>query len=141
MSPGYSATPLIKKLGIQPDTKILLVGAPPDYAQWLGRDLGSQVVSQSGDADLVHLFARAEKQFEQAMRKLAPAWRANPKLVLWVSWYKKSAQVPTDLTENDIRSYALHHGLVDIKVCAVTDQWSGLKLVVPLAKRKPKPQS
>jgi hypothetical protein len=138
MSPGYSVTPLIKKLGIQPQMKILLVDAPTNYVQWLEQDLSRQLVSRPGDADLVHVFASSQRQFDKSMGKLEPSWQANPQLIVWVSWYKKSAQIPTDLTEDDIRSYALQHNLVDIKVCAVSEQWSGLKLVVPLAKRKPK---
>ena len=62
-------------------------------------------------------------------------WQKNTSLIVWVSWYKKSSGMSTDLTEDVIRNYALSHGLVDIKVCAVSDLWSGLKLVVPLSKR------
>ncbi|HSU29321.1 MAG TPA: hypothetical protein VLJ68_13130, partial [Chitinophagaceae bacterium] len=62
--------------------------------------------------------------------------KSNPQIVVWVSWYKKSAGIPTDITEDVIRNYALKNDLVDVKVCAVSDIWSGLKLVVPLAKRK-----
>jgi len=69
------------------------------------------------------------------MRSLAPFWRKNPRVTIWVSWYKKSSGIATDLTEDAIRGYALANGLVDVKVCAVSDRWSGLKLVVPLNKR------
>ncbi|HLX65967.1 MAG TPA: hypothetical protein VKR41_03195, partial [Puia sp.] len=73
--------------------------------------------------------------FVKSMRSLASAWKQNPQVVIWVSWYKKSSGMATDLTEDLIRGYALDNGLVDIKVCAVSEQWSGLKLVVPLNKR------
>jgi hypothetical protein len=70
------------------------------------------------------------------MRKLKPVLK--PTTAVWVSWYKKSAGIPTDITEDIIRNYALQNSLVDIKVCAVSDVWSGLKLVVPVAKRSKK---
>ena len=69
------------------------------------------------------------------MKKLKAVYRVNPKVVIWVSWYKKSAGIPTDVTEDTIRNYALKNDLVDIKVCAVSEVWSGLKLVVQKAKR------
>jgi hypothetical protein len=81
------------------------------------------------------LFAADGRDFEQGMRSLTAVIRKNPRIVIWVSWYKKSSGVTTDLTEDVIRNYALDNGLVDIKVCAVSDEWSGLKLVVPLNKR------
>lgn len=70
------------------------------------------------------------------MKKLEPVRKANPNITIWVSWYKKSSGIPTDITEDVIRHYALKNDLVDVKVCAVSDIWSGLKLVVPVAKRK-----
>jgi hypothetical protein len=69
------------------------------------------------------------------MLRLKPLISKNPAIVIWVSWYKKSAKIPTDVTEDVIRNYALKNELVDVKVCAVNDVWSGLKLVVPLKKR------
>lgn len=72
---------------------------------------------------------------EKALNQLKKTCKQNPRLVIWVSWYKKSAGIPTDLTENEVREYALKNELVDIKVCAVSEIWSGLKLVVPLNKR------
>jgi hypothetical protein len=70
------------------------------------------------------------------MKKMKKVIRQNPKIVIWVSWYKKSSGKVTDLTEDVIRNFALQNDLVDVKVCAVSDLWSGLKLVVPLSKRK-----
>ena len=72
---------------------------------------------------------------QREMKALSPVWRKNSSAVIWVSWYKKSSGKATDLTEDVVRNYALANGLVDIKVCAVSEEWSGLKLVVPVAKR------
>ena len=130
---GYSGTPLLKKLGIQPGMKLALVNAPDNYFQLLETDVSDQVGGKN--ADLVHLFVKNNKEFEAEMKKLKPMIAKNPKIIIWVSWYKKSAGIPTDLTEDVIRNYALKNDLVDVKVCAVSDTWSGLKLVVPLAKR------
>ena len=69
------------------------------------------------------------------MKQIKPYCKLNPSLSIWISWYKKAAGITTDINEDSIRMYALQNGLVDVKVCAVSDQWSGLKLVVPLAKR------
>lgn len=135
MPVGYSGTPLLKKLGIQPGSKLLLVNAPENYYQLLEADVSDQVVSKNETPDLVHLFVKTNKDFEAAMKKLGSHLKKNRNLVIWVSWYKKSAGIATDITEDVIRNYALKNGLVDIKVCAVSDIWSGLKLVVPKAER------
>jgi len=135
MPAGYSGTPLIKKLGIHPGMKVMLIHAPDDYFTLLGQDISGQLVRKNNIPDLVHLFAASHTVFETAMKSLKNIWHANPTIILWVSWYKKSAGFPTDLTEDIIRNYALRNGLVDVKVCAVSEAWSGLKLVVPLAKR------
>ncbi|MCY7309529.1 MAG: hypothetical protein LH619_02010 [Chitinophagaceae bacterium] len=74
-------------------------------------------------------------RFETEMKKLKSICKKNTAITIWVSWYKKSAKIPTDVTEDVIRNYALQHDLVDVKVCAVSEIWSGLKLVVPLVKR------
>jgi hypothetical protein len=132
---GYSGTPLLKKLGIKDNMKVQLVHAPDGYPAWLEHDIQSQLVGKKEVPDLVHLFVTSEKDFEKEMKALVAVYKANTSVVIWVSWYKKSAGIPTDVTEDIIRNYALQHGLVDIKVCAVNDQWSGLKLVVPKAKR------
>jgi hypothetical protein len=132
---GYSGTPLLKKLGIKEGMKVQLVHAPDRYAEWLDHDIQSQLVEKKEVPDLVHLFTTCNKDFERDMQALQAVYKANTSVVIWVSWYKKSAGIPTDITEDTIRNYALQHGLVDIKVCAVNDQWSGLKLVVPKAKR------
>lgn len=132
---GYSQTPLRKKLGIKDETKILLVNAPSDYDKWLESDTSKQLCKSNEVPDLVHLFATSYLNFEKEMFSLRATIKKNPALVIWVSWYKKSAGIKTDISEDMIRAYVLANNLVDIKVCAVTELWSGLKLVVPVAKR------
>lgn len=133
---GYSGTPLLKKLGIKEETKVQFINAPDNYFQLLEVDISKQLVKGKNIPDLVHVFVEKYKSFESEMQKLQAVCKANPNIVIWVSWYKKSAGIPTDITEDLIRNYALKNNLVDVKVCAVSDIWSGLKLVVPVAKRK-----
>jgi hypothetical protein len=132
---GYSGTPLLKKLGLKPDLKVYLLHPPDNYFQLLAADISPQCCPLKEGPDWVHLFAASGRVFEEGMRSLKAGYVKNPKMVIWVSWYKKSSGISTDLTEDTIRNYALSNGLVDIKVCAVSEQWSGLKLVVPLSKR------
>jgi hypothetical protein len=132
---GYSGTPLLKKLGLKEGQKIWLFDPPGDYFRLLDADISSRVCGRGECPDWVHLFAPDILAFERGMRALAAVIRKNPRIVIWVSWYKKSSGKASDLTEDVIRGYALSNGLVDIKVCAVSEQWSGLKLVVPLNKR------
>ena len=132
---GYSGTPLLKKLGLKEDHRVWLLHAPGDYFAWLETDISARVCGPKQTPDFIHLFAIDHATFIRSMRSVAPVWRKNPQVVIWVSWIKKSCGIPTDLTEDLIRDYALDNGLVDIKVCAVSNQWSGLKLVVPLDKR------
>ncbi len=132
---GYSGTPLIKKLGLSPGLKIRLIHPPDDYFHLLQTDISAQLCSPGDTPDWVHLFAASRNIFEKNMTALKPLWGKNTSIVVWVSWYKKSAGIATDLTEDLIRNYALRNGLVDIKVCAVSGQWSGLKLVVPVKDR------
>ncbi|HLK29743.1 MAG TPA: hypothetical protein VKT28_14290 [Puia sp.] len=132
---GYSGTPLLKKLGIKEEMKVQLVNEPNDYFKLLEKDVTAQLIKKKEIPDFIHLFVRSKKEYETEMKKLKPVFKANPKIIIWVSWYKKSAGIETDITETDIRNYALQNDLVDIKVCAVSELWSGLKLVVPVAKR------
>ena len=131
MSGGYSGTPLAKKLGIKPGAVVLAIGAPRKYRDWLApiSDKVAFVAKPSKDGcDIVHLFAVSLKEL---VRDLPKARRAmKPDGALWVSWYKKAAKIATDITEDEIRRLALAGDLVDVKVCAVSDEWSGLKLVV-----------
>ena len=133
---GYSGTPLIKKLGIKPEMKVLIINKPDDYYKLLEADITDQLIKKNDSPDFVHLFVKDVKEFETEMKKLKPVFKQNPNITIWVSWYKKAAKIPTDITEDTIRNYTLKNDLVDVKVCAVSDIWSGLKLVVPVAKRK-----
>ena len=133
---GYSGTALIKKLGIKPEMKVLIINKPRDYYKLLEVDITDQSCKKNEIPDLIHLFVKTVKEFESEMKALKSVYKKNSTVIIWVSWYKKSAKIPTDITEDVIRNYALKNDLVDVKVCAVSDIWSGLKLVVPLAKRK-----
>jgi len=133
---GYSGTPLIKKLGIKPEMKILLINKPDDYYELLETDISDQLMNKNDTPDFVHVFVKNTKEFETEMKKLKAVCKQNPGITIWVSWYKKAANIKTDITEDVIRNHALKNDLVDVKVCAVSDIWSGLKLVVPVAKRK-----
>jgi hypothetical protein len=132
---GYSGTPLLKKLGIKPEMKVMLIRQPDDYYELLDLNISEQLCRKGQTPDFIHLFAKNNRVFENEMKKLKPVIKSNPSVTIWISWYKKSAKIPTDITEDTIRNYALKNDLVDVKVCAVSEIWSGLKLVVPLAKR------
>jgi len=132
-TPGYSGTPLLKKLGIKENMRVLLVDEPENYFELIEKDITGQLCRKNEKPDFIHLFVKTKKDFETGMSKLKLLLK--PSTTIWVSWYKKSAGIPTDVTEDVIRNYALQNDLVDIKVCAVSNTWSGLKLVTPVAKR------
>ena len=133
---GYSGTALIKKLGIKPEMKVLIINNPDDYYKLLEVDINDLLCTINEIPDFIHLFVKSVKEFESEMKELKTICKKNSAVIIWISWYKKAAKIPTDITEDVIRNYALKNDLVDVKVCAVSDIWSGLKLVVPLAKRK-----
>jgi hypothetical protein len=133
---GYSGTPLPKKLGVKPGCRLGLVNAPPDFTRTLG-DLPPAVTMgplKRGPYDVIVLFARSGKDLAGA---LPPAReRLDPAGGLWVAWPKKKASgIPTDITEAEVRASGLATGLVDNKVCAIDDTWSGLRFVVRRADR------
>ena len=132
---GYSGTPLAKKLGIGPGCRLWLRQAPPNYAALVAPlPEGVRVVRRPGaDTDLIHVFATRRAQLERALRSSLAGMRADA--VLWVSWPKKSSGLASELSEDRVRELALPLGLVDVKVCAVDETWSGLKLVVRKALR------
>lgn len=132
---GYSGTPLLKKLGIKAAMKVLLINPPADYYYLLETDLSEQLCKKNEVPDFIHLFVTTVKEFEAEIKKQKNVIRKNTAIIIWISWYKKASRIETDVTEDVIRSYALKNDLVDVKVCAVSDVWSGLKLVVPLNKR------
>jgi hypothetical protein len=127
---GYSGTPLVKKLGIKCGSKVLLVGAPSRYLELLtGLPEGVEFVARLSEAtDIVHFFSTRRAELQKRLSSIRQTMRVDA--VLWVSWPKKASGTPTDLTEGTIRDLALPLGLVDVKVCAIDDVWSGLKLVV-----------
>jgi hypothetical protein len=127
----YSGTPLIRKLGIKPGFGILAIDPPPEYVALLGPlPEDSRILSRAprDGADLIHLFVKLRTPLESGLQRARAAMRTDG--ALWVSWYKKAAKIPTDVTEDVIRALALKTDLVDVNVCAVSDIWSGLKLVV-----------
>ena len=127
---GYSGTPLAKKLGIKPGSRLLLVGAPAGYVTLLEPlPEGIQLDTQLSEAtDIAQIFVVRREELQQLLTSYRN--KLKPNGVIWVSWPKKSARVPTDITEDTIRDVALPMGYVDIKVCAVNEVWSGLKLVI-----------
>ena len=130
MTSGYSGTPLAQKLGFKPGQRVAAVGAPANYRKLLaplpeGVDIGDKV---SKFTDVVHFFTTSRADLA---KKLVAWLKLLPKdSAIWISWPKKSARVETDITEDTVRAVALPMGLVDIKVCAVDETWSGLKLVL-----------
>ena len=126
---------LVRKLGIKEGAHLLVVGDAPDYTTLLGGlPAGVRLISRAGPTvDVAHLFTAKRSDLDRRLRSLRA--RLRPDAVVWVSWPKKASKVPTDVTEDVIRQVALPLGFVDIKVCAVTDVWSGLKLVVRTALR------
>jgi hypothetical protein len=135
--PGYSGTPLAKKLGIKDDFRAALLHVPEDVKSELRDELGKCWILKIGDKDLDFIFLFVKSRAALVMDLHAAAEALAPAGMLWISWPKKSSKVPTDLTEDAIRQSGLDAGLVDIKVCAVTDVWSGLKFVIPI-KNRPK---
>ena len=127
---GYSGTPLAKKLGIGPGCRLLAIAAPQDYASLLAPlPQGVRFETRAAAAvDVAHLFVTRRSDLQRRLRALRTTLRADAPL--WISWPKKSSRVETDITEDTIRADALPLGFVDVKVCAVSDIWSGLKLVV-----------
>ena len=127
---GYSGTPLAKKLGIGSGASVMVMGAPDSYLESLdplpaGVAFTSRV---SKSVDVIHFFTSSRAKLAAALTQYRKAMR--PDATIWVSWPKKASKVPTDITEDTVREVALPMGLVDVKVCAVDDVWSGLKLVI-----------
>ncbi|MBV8389851.1 MAG: DUF3052 family protein [Mucilaginibacter sp.] len=132
---GYSGTPLAKKLGIKGDFHVDLINAP-EYYLCLFTDLPANLYfgnDKDVKVDLIHFFTKSREEYQSLLPQLKN--RIKPNGSIWISWPKKSSKVPTDITEDVIRNFALQSGLVDIKVCAVDETWSGLKLVIPVKDR------
>jgi len=136
--PGYSGTPLAKKLGFKPGTRAALVGVAADVRAELAPAIADArtVRNKTGPLDLILLTTKSHSK----LRRDFPFWMKQlaPNGALWISWPKKTSGVPSDLDENKIRALGLAIGLVDVKVCAVSDVWSGLKFVIPVKDRPKK---
>ncbi|MEM9999291.1 MAG: DUF3052 domain-containing protein [Pseudomonadota bacterium] len=130
MSAGYSGTPLGKKLGLKPDMVAVCLNAPDDYGARLGDDFRQppSVEGLQGGEDFIHLFTTLRAELDDVARQAFATMNRDG--MLWVSWPKKASKVPTEITEDVIREICLPIGLVDVKVCAVSEIWSGLKLVI-----------
>lgn len=129
MTAGYSGTPLAKKLGIKPASRICVRNAPSGYREMLA-PLPADVsfTREPTRADIVHLFTSKRAELVAQLKELRTTIADDA--ALWISWPKRSSKLPTDITEDTIREECLPLGFVDIKVCAVDDTWSGLKLVI-----------
>ncbi|HJQ86349.1 MAG TPA: DUF3052 domain-containing protein [Propionibacteriaceae bacterium] len=131
MTVGYSGTPLPKKLGIKPGTSMAVLNAPANWDAILG-ELPFRVATSrrlSGHHDLVVIFVTRQVDFAARIRDLTTA--IAPDGMIWVAWPKRASKIETDMTENVIREIVLPStGLVDVKVCAIDHEWSGLKLVI-----------
>ena len=128
---GYSGTPLFKKLGVKPGHRVLARRSPvpwDELAPGLPADVKLSVRKGKGPYDLVHLFTKKRAELEAELPELMA--RIERDGMIWVSWPKKASGVATDVTEDTVRAVALPLGLVDVKVCAVDETWSGLKLVI-----------
>lgn len=132
---GYSGTPLVKKLGIKPQSKCLVNGEPEHYFDWINPvPEGVKFVRKaSSDVDFIHLFVKDYKTFSRLYNETKKVMKKDG--MMWISWPKKSSGLITNLDENIIRDYGLKNGLVDVKVCAVDETWSGLKFMYRLKDR------
>ena len=128
--PGYSGTPLSVKLGIKEGHRVRTTGAPANYLELLNPVPPNVSISSrlSKRIDMWHIFTKSYTELESKLPTLMAA--IQPDGTIWVSWPKKSSGVPSTVTEDSIREIALPLGLVDVKVCAIDETWSGLKLVV-----------
>jgi hypothetical protein len=132
---GYSGTPLPKKLGIKPGFDVAFVNAPENFVKQLDlpSDVNVRSLSKARDLDFILVFVKSQKILTTAFAQYS--LKIKPNGVLWVSWPKKTSGVQTDVTENIVRDIGLAAGLVDVKVCAIDDVWSGLKFVYRLKDR------
>lgn len=130
---GYSDTPLPKKLGIKSGFRVALQNVPADGKAELKDALAGCRIVRRGPFDFVLLYVKSRSQLQKNFSRLAK--QLAPAGMIWVSWPKKSSGVITDLAESEVRSIGLEAGLVDVKVCAVSDVWSGLKFVIRLKDR------
>jgi hypothetical protein len=133
---GYSKTPLAQKLGIKAGTKVAAMGAPAGYRKMLAPlpEKVSFTDKVSAGSAFVHLFVSERRTLDKELKRLRTL--LDDAGILWISWPKKSSGVTTDITEDVIRDVCLPLGLVDVKVCAVDETWSGLKLMIRRENRR-----
>ena len=124
---GYSGKPLFQKLGLKPGMTCLPIGAPMDYEALVEGAEGVRFLKRAGEADLVHLFCADRRALDTGIQKALG--HVAEKGMLWISWPKKSSKLFKDLTEDNLRTVILPTGWVDVKVCAVDADWSGLKFL------------
>jgi hypothetical protein len=136
MTVGYSGTPLSQKLGIKDGSEIYLLDPPNNYRSWIEPMPADVTIATrlSKNTDMIHIFTSSKSALSRALEVFRRKMKSDA--AVWVSWPKKSSKVPTDITEDTVREVALPLGFVDIKVCAVTEVWSGLKLVIRKELRK-----
>ena len=132
---GYSGTPLLKKLGIKSGFDVAFVNAPENFVKQLDlpSDLNVRSLSRARDLDFILVFVKSQRILTTAFAQYS--LKIKPNGMFWVSWPKKTSGVQTDLTENIVRDIGLAAGLVDVKVCAIDEVWSGLKFVYRLKDR------
>ena len=132
---GYSGVPLVRKLGFKPGMRVHYVCAPEGFDALVGElPDGVRVLKGAADGlDLTMLFVTERRALERGLATLHP--RLQPAGMIWVAWPKRASKVPTDVTEDVVRDVALPRGLVDVKVCAIDEVWSGLKLVIRSERR------
>jgi hypothetical protein len=132
---GYSGTPLVKKLGIKPGTTVYCYQPPTNYFDLVFPLPADIVIKErlSGPVDFIHVFVKDKNSFVKVFAQCQKRLKKDG--MLWVSWPKRSSKIPTDLDENVIRDFGLEQGLVDVKVCAVDEVWSGLKFVIRVKDR------
>ena len=132
---GYSGTPLARKLGIKDGARVFLTNAPANYSRMVAPLPSGVRMVKAIDVhtDLIHMFVSRRRDLDTGLKRALQLMRADA--AVWVSWPKKASGVTTDITEDTIREVALPLGLVDIKVCAVDETWSGLKLVIRKERR------
>ncbi len=136
---GYSGTPLPQKLGIKPQFRVAFVGLPGKVKTALKKEISACHLVKDGQEQLDFAMIFIKSQAEMKARFVSFARRLAPAGILWVSWPKKTSGVDTDLNENDVRRIGLLAGLVDVKVCAVNEVWSGLKFVIRVKDRPTDP--
>jgi hypothetical protein len=132
---GYSTTPLVKKLGIKEGFRMAMIGAPPLFrSELIGLPEGVKFfLSVQSSLDVILFFVKSQLELRQNFARLAS--KLAPAGMLWIAWPKKASGVVTDLSDNSVRQIGLEGGLVDVKVCAIDETWSGLKFVIRVKDR------